>query len=124
MFTVKETEGGRDLQLTLTPKQLEGVVAAAIPPTALAWGCFLLLRGAEQVVAEGGGGKGKGAAGWAAAVSASAWAVVVTAAASAVFLVSSMQLMTLHQPLLQPLQRWPPAMELYYAALPWRISSG
>ena len=40
------------------------------------------------------------------------------------FLVSSMQLLALHQPLLQPLQRWPPAMDLYRSAQPWRISSG
>ena len=117
-----------DLQLALTPEAQDRLLAAALPPVTLAFGCLLLLRGAEHVATAAAGVPRSGATGWvccaAGRAGGAAWALVVLAATAPIFLVSSMQLLALHQPLLQPLQRWPPAMDLYRSAQPWRISSG
>ena len=133
MFRLEHVEGlegstSWDIKLMMTPEAQERVLAAALPPICLVYGTLLLLRGVEHV--------------WRAALlqdpssrklsvlaiprraGRTLWAFAVLVATSCVFLLSCMQLLMLHQPLLQPVQQWPPAVELYHAAAPFRISSG
>mmetsp|Transcript_22202 Transcript_22202/g.61608 ORF Transcript_22202/g.61608 Transcript_22202/m.61608 type:complete len:723 (+) Transcript_22202:237-2405(+) len=143
MFAVEVTPQGADVRLTITPEQLEAWLAQALPPAVLLWGCLLLLRGAEHALLAAAHGfscrKGAGAevghrpqptgpvsiawGGLRASVGI-LWGTAVLAVTLATFVVSSINLMSLQQPLLQPFYRWPSAMELYSASQPWRISSG
>ena len=127
---------GWELKLNLTPEAQERLLAAVLPPVVLTFGVVLLLRGTEHVWRAAsvtslsrGSTSRVGSALDSACVAASrasggVWALVVLAATSAVFLVSSMHLLALHQPLLHSVYRWPPAVTLYHTAQPWRISSG
>ena len=51
-----------DLQLALTPEAQDRLLAAALPPVTLAFGCLLLLRGAEHVATAAAGFPRSGAA--------------------------------------------------------------
>lgn len=109
-----------DISLSFGPEELEACLSTALPPVALVWAVALGLAGVAHIVrACAARGRPLGAR-----LLGIGWALVVLAVTGALFLLSTMNLFTLHQPLLAPFQRWRPALDLYYAAQPWRLSSG